>query len=319
MTAAPNAHFAYNLYLKHDLSRVAAAFERAGIPWLLIKGFALAELAYAGLGARAMVDNDVVVPPALVSKAHRILLELGFYDRPGNALELNLAADYEHPMHYPYSDVETGFELHWHVHAPELFRGPVEPYFERAVTRRLCGIAILTLDNEDRLVQLATHWVQHGLDKPSVLRDIERVWNLQDEALHAMTLPTLVRRSRKVGAHTALALALHLLDAEGRLTHPIPRQLRSRLAVAFAWRFQPLLARVTRNAGSTLSVAEAHRLRLAAFALLAPSRAALSWRRELLPSRARLSRIVGRPLGVGEALTHGILRQARAVAKLALP
>lgn len=319
MTTAPSAHFAYNLYLKHDLLRVAAAFERAGIPWLLIKGFALAELAYAGLGARAMVDNDVVVPPALVGKAHAVLLELGFYDRPDNALELNLAADYEHPMHFPYPDVETGLELHWHVHAPELFRGPVEPYFERAVTRRLCGIAILTLGNEDRLVQLATHWVQHGLDKPSVLRDIERVWNLQGEALHVVAQSALVRRSREVGAHTALALALHLLDAEGRLTHPIPRELRSRRAVWFSLRHRSLLARVTREAPNRLSVAEAHRLRLAAYALLTPSRAVASWRRELLPSRARLSRIVGRPLSVREALTHGILRQVRAVGKLTEP
>lgn len=316
MTASPNAHFAYNLYLKHDLLRVARAFEQAGIPWLLIKGFALAELAYAGLGARAMVDNDVVVPPSQVTKAHGVLLELGFYDRPDNALELNLAADYEHPMHYPYPDVETGLELHWHVHAPELFRGPVEPYFERAVMRRLCGIAILTLGNEDRLVQLATHWVQHGLDKPSVLRDIERVWNLQGEALHALTLQVLVRQSRRVGAHGALALALYLLEAAGRLTVAVPPELRSWRAAQFAHRFAPWLARVTTDSGLPLSVAEAHRLRLAAFSLLTPSRAVASWRRELLPSRARLSRIEGRPLSVREALKLGVARQVRAIGRV---
>ncbi len=316
MTAEPSAALGYNLYLKHDLLRVARAFESANIAWLLLKGFGLAEAAYGGAARRPMVDNDIVVRPRDVSRAHGVLRELGFYDRPDNVLELNRAADFEHPMHYPHSTVETGLELHWHIYAPELFRGSVEPYFERAVTRVICGLPMLTLDNEDRLLQLATHWVQHGLDKPRILTDIARLWNLQSDPRHRITVPVLVRRLRQVGAHAAFGLALLLLEGAGRLEHAVPATLRSGRAAAFARGFGARLARVSSEDGPGLDVANAHQLRVASWLLLAPSRAVASARRELWPSRARLGKIAGRDLSRGETWSRLRERQVRAVRNL---
>jgi hypothetical protein len=319
MTTAPSAALAYNLYLKHDLVRVAPAFAEAGIPWLLLKGFGLADAAYGGLAARPMVDNDIVVPPAQVERAHQVLLRLGFYDRPGNVLALNRAADFEHPMHHPYPDVETGLELHWHIHAPELFRGAVEPYFERAVTREICGMPMLTLNNEDRLVQLATHWAQHGLNKPRILADIARLWNRQTEVRLRVSWPALVRRLHEVGAHATFALALQLLQQVGQLEMPVPSELHSRRAVMFARTFDARLSRVTDASAPPLEPAEEHQLRLASWALLTPGRCLASARRELLPSRARLSRIAGRELSIGETLALFWERQAGGIGKLLGP
>lgn len=310
MTAVPTADLAYNFYLKHDLVRVARAFEDAGIPWLLLKGFGLASAAYDGMASRPMVDNDIVVPPREVSRAHRVLLGLGFYDRPGNVLALNRAADFEHPMHHPYPDVETGLELHWHIFAPELFRGAVEPFFERAVMREVVGVAMLTLNNEDRLLQLATHWVQHGLNKPRILTDIARLWNRQHAVQHRFSLDILVRRLREVGAHSAFCLALRVLDTQRRLEVPVPPCLQSRRAASFARLLAARLARVSDIDGTELSVAEEHQLRIASWTLLAPGRLVSSARRELLPSRARMSRIAGRELSRRETIVRVCRRQA---------
>jgi hypothetical protein len=316
MSTAPSAALAYNLYLKHDLVRVARAFAGAGIPWLLLKGFGLAEAGYGGVAARPMVDNDIVVPPTEVVRAHRVLLGLGFYDRPGNVLELNRVADFEHPMHCPYPDVETGLELHWHIYAPELFRGAVGPFFERALMRDVVGEKVLTLDNEDRLVQLATHWAQHGLNKSRILTDIAQLWNRQQLVQHRIALNTLVRRLFEVGAHPTFCLALRLLQRSGRLEVAIPGLLRSRRAEVFEKVWTARLMRVTSLGAASLSTTEEHHLRFASWALLTPSRLASSVRRELLPSSARMSRIAGRKLSAGETCELLWRRQTRGLMEL---
>lgn len=318
MPRLPTAALAYNLYLKHDLARVADAFERGNVPWMVIKGVALAEAVYGGLAARAMVDNDVVVPPEHVPQAHRILTELGFSDRPGCTLPLSRAADYEHPMHHPYPDVETGFELHWHIYAPELFRGGVEPYFERAIVRRLMGRPMLTLCNEDRLLQLATHWAGHGLNKPHVLEDIALLWNAQESTEHRFSRPALRQQLVEVGAFDVFALALLVLEQQQRLSVEVPREFRSARAAWFLrWcpaHLKQLL--LERHEEVPLSAAEQHQLMALSWSLLTPGRALVALRRELLPSRARLGRIAGRELTSKEAVRFFLRRQVRGLAKL---
>lgn len=318
MTRVPSTALAYNLYLKHDLQQVSRAFAERRIPWMVIKGVALAETVYRGLAERPMVDNDIVVPKERVVEAHRVLLALGFYDRPQCTLELALGADYEHQMHYTHPDVETGMELHWHLYPPELFRGSVGDYFQRAVTRRLTGIYILTLSNEDRLLQAATHWAAHGLCKPSVLTDIELLWNLQELAEHALVLELLTRTLRAVGAFHVFALALLLLEQHGRLQRSVPDSLRSRRAEAFARVHAARLARVMTPEGGPVSTTEEHQLRLLSWALLSPQKALTAVRRELLPSVARLSRIAGRRLTAPEAARYFGERQGRALRKVLL-
>jgi hypothetical protein len=323
MTARrPSAALAYNLYLKHDLLKVAEAFEVQRIPWMVIKGVALAESVYGGLAERPMVDNDIVVPPERIVDAHQTLTRLGFYDRPGCTLELSRGADYEHQMHFPHAAVETGMELHWHVYAPELFRGGVGLFFERAVMRRLAGTWMLTLSNEDRLLQLATHWAGHGLNKPAVLKDIELLWNHQEAAEHTVILDDLLRQLRRAGALDVLALALLLLDKGARLKHPIPDALRTRRAEGFARLCADRLDAVAMSSTSggaqptALPAAEELQLRLLSWLLLTPSRALASARREFAPSRARLSRIAGRSLTNGDAIRFFASRQGQAISKL---
>ncbi len=321
MTARrPSAALAYNLYLKHDLLKIAEAFEVRRIPWMVIKGVALAESVYGGLAERSMVDNDIVVPPDRIVDAHQTLTGLGFYDRPGCTLELSRGADYEHQMHFPHPAVETGMELHWHVYAPELFRGGVGPFFERAVMRRLAGTWMLTLSNEDRLLQLATHWAGHGLNKPGVLKDIELLWNHQQAAEHTVILDDLVRQLRRAGALDVLALALLLLEKGARLKRPIPDVLRTRRAEVFARLCADRLDAVAvSSAGgaqpNALPAADELQLRLLSWLLLAPSRALASARREFAPSRARLSRIAGRSLTKGDAIRFFTSRQGRAITR----
>jgi Uncharacterised nucleotidyltransferase len=311
-----SAALAYNLYLKSDLVRVAQAFEVQRIPWLLLKGISLADSLYGGIAHRAMVDNDIVVRRCDVPRAHEELRRLGFVDREANCLELNLAADFQHPMHFDHPDVQTGLELHWHVHPHELFFSDVNEYFERAVSKQTGECTYQTLCPNDRFLHLVTHWVQHGLNKPAILQDLERSWNAQaatqTRVAEPLNLPLVIQRAQNMGAFPALCLALLLLESRERLTVAVPAMLRNRRA---QWFFRVQGALLSSAAEGTLGGTKEQRLRVAYWTLLGALSAWRSVKRELLPSRARLSRIVGRELSQSEAASVFVMRQRRVVRK----
>lgn len=296
--------------------RVAQAFEVQHIPWLLLKGISLADSLYGGIANRPMVDNDIVVRRGDVVRAHAELRRLGFFDREGNLLSLNLAADFQHPMHFDHSTVQTGLELHWHVHPPELFDSDPNDYFERSVQKRTPDLVYRTLCDADRLLHLVTHWVQHGLNKPQILRDLELAWNAQlmssTPANGQLDVPALAERAKRMGAFVPLCLALSLLERGGKLKVPVPGRLRSRRAEWFARAERAALAIVTKE---PVEGSKEYRLRAASWALLRPRCLWRSASRELFPSRARLSRIEGRSLSRVEAVSVFFLRQRRATAK----
>lgn len=310
------AALTYNLYLKSDLLRVARAFEASRIDWLVIKGVSLADTLYGGLAYRSMVDNDIVVRRHDVARAHVELRRLGFVDRESNVLALNLNADFQHPMHFEHADVYTGLELHWHIHPPELFRGDVEPYFQRAITLRTGDVEYRTLCADDRFVHLVTHWAQHGLNKPSILEDVARAWNLRTHtgagAVQVVNPVVVARRAKRMGALPLVALALLLLREHGRLEVEVPQLLHHQRAQWFARLQREPLAHVVLR---PLEGARAHRLRAASWLLLTPRSVWSSASRELAPSRARLSRIVGHELSRTQAVAALWTRQRRAVAK----
>lgn len=72
---------------------VLAALERAGVPVLVLKGFALAPLAYGDLGARPMEDVDLLVPPELIERAVAALEDEGLRQAGGMTRPSGLLAN----------------------------------------------------------------------------------------------------------------------------------------------------------------------------------------------------------------------------------
>ncbi len=75
------------------MASVLTALERAGVPVLVLKGFALAPLAYGDLGARPMEDVDLLVPPALIERAVAALESEGLRQASGMTRPSGLLAN----------------------------------------------------------------------------------------------------------------------------------------------------------------------------------------------------------------------------------
>ena len=68
-----------NLRMMHTLEWIAAAFDRAGIPLMVLKGAALYLTLYERPDRRAMDDLDLLVKPVDVDRAVVLLEQLGYH------------------------------------------------------------------------------------------------------------------------------------------------------------------------------------------------------------------------------------------------
>jgi len=100
-----------NILRFHELSQVLDRFRAAGIAVVVLKGTALAEMAYGGIALRPMGDVDLWLRDADMPVAVAIMRELGFRehanaDRPPTLQSLAGGELQFHGRH-------TLFELHW--------------------------------------------------------------------------------------------------------------------------------------------------------------------------------------------------------------
>jgi hypothetical protein len=100
-----------NVLRFHELSQVLDRFRAAGIAVVVLKGIALAEMAYGGIALRPMGDVDLWLRDADMSAAVVIMREMGFreYTRADRPPTLQSLARGELQFHGRH----TLLELHW--------------------------------------------------------------------------------------------------------------------------------------------------------------------------------------------------------------
>jgi len=128
------------------MAPVLAAFYRAGISTLLLKGAALTLLHYQDFGLRPMQDLDILVPEERALDAVALLEEQGWSRGTLAAVKLgNFFLSYRQSADFTRQAQER-LDLHWHVlfqachrEADQLFwEASVPIEFERIATRALC-------------------------------------------------------------------------------------------------------------------------------------------------------------------------------------
>ncbi|HEY2991292.1 MAG TPA: nucleotidyltransferase family protein [Methylomirabilota bacterium] len=213
------------LVLAAELVALLAALRGAGIEPMPYKGPALAVALYGNPTLRQFQDLDVIVTPAEVAGAARVLRDLGY--RPERTLSPMVeAAMLASGTARTFVRGECIVELHWAV-LPPAFGVAVNLAAIRARQGHvmLGGARVPVPSPEDLLRLLVLHGGKHVWERIAWLADIADLLRWYPDLDHAALAETARRTGAGPFLTVALALAHRLLDA------PLPPALAAASAV----------------------------------------------------------------------------------------
>jgi hypothetical protein len=245
LQAAYFAAAAENQLHQENLRQITAAFARARLPLVVLKGSALAQMVYPDPACRPMSDIDLWLEAERMAEAINLMTELGFQtqEKAERPTKLQRLSGGEIRFGRPHW-VQGLVELHWspmpgwwfyHTAVPNTAamwqrRLPLPLVENGAETADLIG----QLDPEDTIIQIAAHIAVNHQFSGMLLR------SLADIALTAAARPVnwsrLAERARAWRLGTAVYLTLTLTDqlfdlpaCQPACDHLRPGSLRCRL------------------------------------------------------------------------------------------
>lgn len=211
--------------------RVRTALERAGIPFLVIKGLPLSMLSYGTATIKNSIDLDLLVKPADVVRTAGLLVELGYKTmRPWRPLDADEFARWSAVAKEAWMVSDRGqVDLHWDLlDQPDLLAG-LDPWANIREVDLLPGHSLPTLGDAAHLAYIATHGAMSGWSRLKWLADFA--------AFIAARPPrereSLCAEARKIGDSRCLdqGLALaHRLLGSGSVPQPAADRDAERLA-----------------------------------------------------------------------------------------
>jgi len=204
------------------LRRMAQALDAAGIPFVVLKGAALAHLAYPDPTLRAMGDIDIWTRPDDLDRTAAVLTTVGI--PYSSRMELRRAAG--KPMAQDSSRVfeATGTTVVVELHGEVRSMLAVAPAWSavawsRAAPRNLGGIAARVLHAEDMLTHLAVHASAHHHFEMGLRPLLDIALWLEREG-EGCDWPALAARWRREGCFTWCCLTLAM--AKELVAAPVP-------------------------------------------------------------------------------------------------
>jgi hypothetical protein len=184
-----------------EIARILAA-ER--IEFLLLKGASYLADLYPDVGARPLVDVDLLVRPEAAARLARRLVDLGFEGAVGE----HYPEDERFEMVRPGHDSHCRFEFHWRLGVEGRTRLDQDALWRAARTITIDGEPYRCLATDDAIVYHAGHAADHyfgpGLKWTLDLREMLRVWRPEPNRL--------VRLAEAWRLRVALHMALVQLD-----------------------------------------------------------------------------------------------------------
>jgi len=182
-------NLAWNNTLAQHLEQVLDAFNREGIPVILLKGVYLMDFLYPERGMRTVGDIDILIPPGDKDKALVAMLELGY---SSNVPEMG-----KDPVHcrciHPTSDVTV--EVHLSIDARTARMPDVQGFWERCQPIKVGGNNANALSPDDLLVHLCLHLSLHLIVIPLFPQSLR---SLLDIGLLILRQSDLIRPERVV-------------------------------------------------------------------------------------------------------------------------
>jgi hypothetical protein len=160
LAAARRVNTLVYLQRRAALKRIVAAFEQHDVPVIVLKGMALAHLAYPEPALRPMSDIDLWVKPADLAMADVALKDagLGYPERTHAGLQLPTAEEALAERSYEVPGTPVLVELHGALKSyASLSRERLELVWRRSVVTELGGIPARVQHPEDLLLHLCLH------------------------------------------------------------------------------------------------------------------------------------------------------------------
>jgi hypothetical protein len=301
-----NVHrvLARNLLLEAELRAILRTFNEREIQVAVLKGIPLTRRLHGHLAWRHMLDIDLLVHRHDVPRAAQTLEELAYLLGPFHSIDGDLRSDFQSVL---FRDSACGFrlwvELHWSAFPPQMFDVPEELPWSRTQKFEVAGEEALVFDPAMTLLHLASHFAQHRLSEPRILRDIANAWELWSNLVSSSDLEQLATTT---GVVHALDFSLRAAQDLGWTARP-PCPLVSR---------QANLLRRLLPSQRLLEESHSYYERTLLTALLLRPRRAAGWLlHQAAPPAERLSAIYQEPLGPLLYLRY-LTRPARVLLRL---
>jgi hypothetical protein len=199
-----------NLFLTGELAKLIRQFEECRIPVIAYKGPLLAAY-YGNSGLRQFEDLDLLISKSDLAQVDRMLRAAGF--QPSEQ-RLAFARTFDFELTYETEDQTVCVDLHWSL-MPRFFDLPSEAgIWHRAITARLAGSRIRTLEAEDSLLLLCAHGTKHIWESLGWICDVARAVqahpDLDWDALFQRAADLRMVRALSLG----LLLAIELLQLQ---------------------------------------------------------------------------------------------------------
>lgn len=228
-----------SMLVRASAAEAIGALTTAGIDVMVLKGAALASTVYDDAALRPMLDADLLLRPATVPAADRVVRSLGYQGRPV-AESRHLVM--RHGVNYTRAD-GAELDLHWMAHRalapPGMSRTfprlpwdaglAADEWWDRARTIELMrGVPVLAPSATDLLVHVCLHGAFGGFDaRIRWVADADATLRAEGAAVDWDGLVDQAARRRV--SHT-LGDALHYLRQQQDL--PVPGEVVERLAAA---------------------------------------------------------------------------------------
>lgn len=191
------------------LGEVIEGFDRAQVPFILLKGLGLAERLYRQPFERVSADVDILTPAGFHDRAEELLLSIGY--KP------HLKAFYEnHHFHVPYrrpsSSGSPVVELHWQVTKRDAHvHFDVSRWWSEARSMELRSGSVLVPPAAEEFLYLCHHALVRGCTTVRSLTDISRLHAQLHGMDHGWDFVASARRSGATGFwYQALELSRQL-------------------------------------------------------------------------------------------------------------
>jgi hypothetical protein len=189
-----------NLQLFAHLADVAAAFEKAGLEYVSIKGPVLAHQLYGDISMRVCEDIDVLVRKKDLARAAQLVRTCGYSVKEMEQRHF----DREHDVACTHED-GTLLELHVSLTQPHYsYEIPLDEWFARSTTEVVSGRRIRTLALEDAALFAIIHATKHAWSRFDFLTE------MQAFEQSAVDWDVVETRAQHIGALRAVKVAREL-------------------------------------------------------------------------------------------------------------